>query len=110
MQILYAFPFILLSLLAFLVCVIVRRFRRYAFHALAVPVIFGGCSIIGGIASALLSEFLLGRLNRFDTDTNKIIEIGIFISAYVLSGLCGAWAAVRSINWVNAQPLSANPE
>ena len=41
MQVIYALPFVLLSIVSFLVCVAVPRWRRYSFQALVAPVAFG---------------------------------------------------------------------
>src|SRR5262244_11577 len=55
MQVLYAMPFVLVSVLAFLACVIVPRWRRYKFQALVAPVAFGFCSIV---AAALIVLYI----------------------------------------------------
>jgi len=59
MQIIDAAPFILLSLIAFGVFVVVPRLRRRAMSALVAPVAFGFCALAGYVSWVLICGFVL---------------------------------------------------
>jgi hypothetical protein len=94
LQIIYALPFILLSVLIFAVCLAVPQLRRFALPALVVPVIFGVCSIIGWVLFVLTASFVL-RLNVGPATGIKGVSEGLLF--YVLPGVLGAWLAVRLV-------------
>lgn len=87
MQILYAAPFLLLSFAGFLICLGIRRWRRFAYRALAAPVSFGFCSVAGLMAVALLFERL--KLTM-EGEKSRVIAVSI----YLLMGLVGSWLTV----------------
>ena len=78
MQIIYAAPFILLSLLCFGVFLAVPRFRRFALAALVAPVAFGFCAIVGYVAWVLVCDFLLKIQLRPVEGLHGVIEILLF--------------------------------
>jgi hypothetical protein len=90
-QVIYAAPFILISVLAFGVCVIVPRFRRYAAQMLVAPVSFGVCSIVGFAIVALMNAVITERLGIVIPNW-AVVAVCIF--AYFTVGLVGAWFAV----------------
>jgi len=105
MQLIYAAPFILLSLALFFVCLIVPRLRPYAFRALVAPVAFGFCSIVG-MALIVLSLNSINRnplFNRPITDAQTYILDALM---YFPPGVLGAWLAVNIVrqienHWLN---------
>jgi hypothetical protein len=100
MQIIYAAPFVLLSLLGFVLCVIVAPMRRFALSALVAPVAFGICSIIGWIGFALVAGDLLKINLGPATGIHGLIEGLLF---YALPGVLGSWLAVvvvRFFEWL----------
>src|SRR5580693_10293904 len=108
MQIIYAAPFILLSLIAFLVSLLVPKLRPYCFRALLAPVAFGFCSIVGtGMLSFALNSVHGNPLfNRPLTDAQSYILVSVF---YFPPGLLGAWLAVIVVKriehrWLNNEP------
>ncbi len=88
MQIIYAVPFILVSLTAFSLCLAIPRLRAYAFSALVAPVAFGGCSIFG------LALFMLGVDTIYDS-LPRVVAIAAPLLTYLVSGCVGAWLAIR---------------
>jgi hypothetical protein len=95
-QVIYAGPFILLSLVSYLICLAVPRFRQNALHALVVPIAFGFCSIVGMVAIVLAGDTLTERFH-FDVNPGPLVGmkgilIGFFI--YFVPGVLGAWLAV----------------
>jgi hypothetical protein len=94
-QILYAFPFILLSIVAFLSCLAIPRLRRYAVQALVTPVAFGFCSIVGMFVILSAVWFL------FHVSSGPLVGIGgvaIAFVIYFIPGAVGAWLVVSVVN------------
>ena len=89
MQVIYAIPFVLVSLFAFVVCTVVRPWRRYKFQALVAPLAFGFCSIVACGAFVLACDHF--NLVLIDSSTIGMLLI------YVLPGLIGSWAAVLGV-------------
>ena len=94
MQVIYAAPFILLSVAAFLACLAVPRLRQHALQALVIPVAFGACSII---ASGLLASVLAVLNDRFGLTQPYWGQLTVLACTYVGFGAAGAWAAVRLV-------------
>jgi hypothetical protein len=90
MQIIYAAPFVFLSVLGFAICLAIPRLRRHALPALVVPVVFGGCSIVGWIAFILVSDSIL-KINLGATSGLPGVMEGL--AFYIVPGLLGAWFA-----------------
>jgi inner membrane protein involved in colicin E2 resistance len=86
-QVIYAIPFVAVSLLAFVVFLSVRRLRPHALPALVAPVAFGGCSIFGLMLFALATDTCYDSLPH-------VIAIGASLVAYFGSGVAGAWLAI----------------
>jgi len=103
MQIIYAAPFILLSLVAFVLSVAIPRLRPYAFRALVAPVAFGFCSIVAMVLILVASHGLnLEFANAPLTGARGLFE-GIAI--YFVPGLVGAWIAVEIVRQVEVRAL-----
>ncbi len=93
MQIIYAIPFVITSLAAFFLYLGVPRLRAHAFLALAAPVAFGGCSIIG------LGLFMIAVDTSYDSLPHAV-AIGAPLLAYLVSGCAGAWGAIKVVQFV----------
>ena len=95
MQIIYAFPFILLSIVAFLSCLAIPRLRGYVVQALVAPVAFGFCSIVGMFVILSIGWFL------FHVSSGPLVGIGgvaIAFVIYFIPGAIGAWLVVSIVN------------
>jgi hypothetical protein len=95
MQVIYAAPFILLSLIAFAACLAVARFRPYAFRALVVPVAFGFCSIVALAIIVVTAD----RLHLLLADSPLAGSRGVFVAIplYFVPGVVGAWLAIEVV-------------
>ena len=91
MQLMYAAPFILLSLVAFGVFLAVPRLRRRALAALVAPVAFGFCALAGYISWLLISGFVLKLQLGPVEGLHGVFEVLFF---FLLPGIAGAWLAV----------------
>jgi hypothetical protein len=101
-QIIYAAPFILLSIISFAVCLAVRALRRFAIPALIAPVTFGFFSIFGWIAFALITERVLKLHLGPATGTHGIVEGLLF---YIAPGGIAAWVTIVIERWVERRFL-----
>lgn len=104
MQIIYALPFIFLSLLGFAVFVGVPALRRLALAALIAPVAFGFCSLAGWIGFALIDVFLLHLRSN---STGWLTLEGLLF--YLTPGMLGAWLAVRVVRFLESRFLTTRP-
>ena len=86
-QLIYAAPFFLLSLVGFTFCAIGKKQRRFALSALLAPVAFGVCSLAGWIVYAIISD----RLHKGGLGPNSLWLYGL--AFYVLPGFIGSWLA-----------------
>jgi hypothetical protein len=93
-QIIYAAPFVLLSVAAFFACLALPRLRPYALQALVVPVAFGACSII---AFALIAVTWAMLNERFGLVPPHWAPLTVCAIAYVAFGIVGARFAVRLV-------------
>jgi len=92
MQLIYAIPFVLISVFAFSLCVVVPRWRKYKVQALVAPVAFGFCSIVAAALVVLTSDrFNLGLFTRPWTGPRDVAPL---LLIYIIPGLIGSWAAV----------------
>ena len=91
MQIIYAAPFVLLSLVGFLACLIFRPLRGFALSSLIAPVAFGVCSIVGWFTFAIIGGMVAKGGLGPATGIHGWIEGLIF---YLLPGIMGSWFAV----------------
>jgi hypothetical protein len=83
----YAVPFIVLSLVACVSCLVVPRLRRYALRALVAPVAFGFCSIVSAV-TIVVSAAGLGRpIPEIAGVRGALIVIAIYITPGVLGTL-----------------------
>jgi hypothetical protein len=95
MQVIYALPFVLLSMLGFLMCVAVPRWRRYRLQALVAPVAFGFCSIVPMGAIVLTSDHF--NLGLFSKPRSGLRDAVPLLSIYFIPGLVGSWCAVATV-------------
>lgn len=106
MQIIYAAPFIFLSILSFAVCLAIPRLRRVAMAALVVPVAFGICSITGWILFVLVCQFVLRIDLGAASGAKGIVEGSLF---YLLPGIAGAWIATKIVRALERSILRTVP-
>ena len=91
----YAAPFVLLSILCFLICVAVPRWRGYRFQALVAPVAFGFCSIVAMAVIVLTSDhFNLGLFTKVPSGSLEAVALFMI---YFIPGLIGSWGAVAAV-------------
>lgn len=102
MQIIYAAPFIFLSIASFIICLAVRPLRRFAIPALIVPVTFGFFSILGWIAFVLIAGFVLKLHLGPATGVHGIAEGLLF---YVIPGVLASWVAIVTARFVESRFL-----
>jgi hypothetical protein len=95
MQVIYALPFVLLSMLGFLMCVAVPRWRRYRLQVLVAPVAFGFCSIVAMGAIVLTSDHF--NLGLFSKPWSGLRDAVPLLLIYVITGLVGGWCAVATV-------------
>jgi hypothetical protein len=98
MQGIYLAPFVLLSVVAGAVCLMVPRWRRHALTAAIAPLAFAICSIVG----VLVAVLTINRLVSASID--RIWGYGIAFVVYVASGLAGAWVACAISTARRAKP------
>lgn len=108
MQVIYAAPFILLSLIAFAVFLAVPRLRPYKFRALVAPVAFGFCSIVAMVLIAVSSQGLGLRFMNSPLAGLRGLALGIAI--YFIPGLMGAWIAVEIVRQIEVRALKTQRE
>jgi hypothetical protein len=95
MQVIYALPFVVLSMLSFLICAAVPRWRPYKFQALIAPVAFGFFSIVAAGAMVLTSDhFNLGLFTKPWTGPRDAMPL---LLIYFIPGLVGSWCAVAAV-------------
>ena len=91
MQLIYAIPFVFLSLVLCAIFLAVPSWRPFASCALVGPVAFGACSIAGWIAFALIGYSLHLR-----SSLGYLLAVeGLLF--YALPGVLGAWFATRCV-------------
>jgi hypothetical protein len=107
MQVIYAAPFILLSLFAFFVCLLVPSFRPYSFRAIVAPVVFGFCSLFGMVIGVLALHSIQKNplFNRPLTDLQTYVMEALL---YFPPGLIGAWIAVTIVKRVEERWLNTH--
>lgn len=99
-QIIYLLPFILISLVTGLICIVVPRWRRYAAAAVVAPMAFAVCSITGLIMTILLTEWLgISGALGFDVGGESQGWSAVLVAgaAYLLAGALGALVAVEVV-------------
>jgi hypothetical protein len=99
-QIIYAAPFVLLSVAAFFLCLAVPRLRRYALQAFVAPLAFGACSMI---AFGLIAVSWAAVNERFGLTQPYWAQLTVCASAYLVFGAVGAWLAVRLVRRVSGR-------
>jgi hypothetical protein len=81
----YAVPFIGLSLAACACCLVVPKLRRHALRALVAPVAFGFCSVVGAVTIIVTAA----GLRRPLPEMAGVGGVLIFMVIYVTPGLLG---------------------
>jgi hypothetical protein len=104
MPILYATPFVLLSILSFSACAAVPNLRRFALSALVAPVVFGVSSLSGWIAFALAGDALFKEsFGAMFSARLPMLIAGLL--CYALPGLLGAGIAIFVVRSVEKRFL-----
>jgi hypothetical protein len=105
MQVMYALPFVLLSLIAFSTFLLVPSWRKYTFIALVAPIAFGAGSIAGVVVGSMLiiiagQHFPGGALGQ---------SMGAFVgvSFFLCGGAAGGWLAVATVRRLEREILSS---
>ncbi len=103
MTVVYAAPFILLSLIAFVCSLAIPRMRPYAFRALVAPIAFGFCSITAMVLILSISH----GLNLEFANAPPAGMRGLFegVAIYVFPGLVGAWIAIQIVMQIETRVL-----
>jgi len=92
--VIYAAPFILLSAVCCLTCLVIPKMRRYLLQAAVAPVAFGFCSIISAGAIILISDHAGIHLAVLDRPLDGIRGVMIALAIYITPGMIGTWLAV----------------
>ena len=106
MQIIYAAPVVLISLIAFACFLAIPRLRRFAFRALVAPIAFGFCSIVAMGLILVLAGGLGIRFPPVAGPTGVLLFIGI----YIIPGAIGAWIAVEIVRQVETRFLNTQSQ
>jgi hypothetical protein len=96
MQLIYALPFILLSIILGLASLAIPRTRRYALQVAIAPVAFGFCSIVG-VAGVLIFSATVG-IDIFSKMPPGIEANVFFAVIYFVPGVAGTWLAVLIVS------------
>jgi hypothetical protein len=107
-QVIYAAPFILLSLIAFVFFLAVPSLRSYAFRALVAPVAFGFCSIVAA-GLIILSAERLG-LPLASSPRAGLRELLVGIAIYFIPGMIGSWIAVEVVRQIERRFVKTQRE
>ena len=93
-SLIYAAPFILLSLICFLISLGVPNLRRLAFRALVAPVAFGFSAILGWISFAMGLVYF-----KFDVRpaTRPAFVLLAGLVFWALPGCIGAWLSIAIV-------------
>lgn len=91
MQLIYAAPFVLISLIAFAVFGAVPKLRRRAIMALVAPTAFGFWALAGFITWVLISRFVLKIQLRPIEGLHGVFDVLFF---FIAPGLLGSWMSV----------------
>jgi hypothetical protein len=102
LAIIYAAPFVLLSILSFSICLAVPSLRRFALPALIVPVTFGFCSIVSWVAFVLIAGDVLKLHLGPASGVHGVLE-GLFF--YCLPGVLASWVAIATMGFVQRRIL-----
>lgn len=99
-SVIYAAPFILLSLISAVTCLAIPQLSRYTLQALVAPVAFGLCSIVGMAVMSLGGDVLTKHFQIVISPgpLAEIEDILISLFIYLISGIVGAWLAVYLTN------------
>ena len=96
LSLVYAFPFILLSLVCCLCCLAIPSLRRYTLQAIVAPVAFGFCSILSFVLIVVACNLIEDRFH-IPLSPGPIVGINGWAFAgvsYFVPGLLGARLAL----------------
>jgi hypothetical protein len=103
MEVIYAAPFVSLSLACFFACLLIPKMRPYLLEVSIAPVAFGLCSIVGVLAAVLISDYSGIHVTVLDEPVVGTSRLVIFFSIYMAFGLLGTWVAVRCASQFKAR-------
>ena len=98
--IIYAIPFVVLSLLAWALCLVVPKLHQYALQALVAPVAFGFCSIVSAVTIVVSAAGLRRPVPEIAGVGGVLIVIGIYITPGVLGTLLVLALLERGRKWL----------
>jgi len=101
MQLIFALPFVGFALIAFVVCLIVPRWRSYSIRALVAPVAFGGCSLVGLLIGVLAADFAASLLHARESVRNALPYFGLLL--FPAGGAGGAYLAVIVVHFIEVR-------
>lgn len=101
MQVIYAVPFVIFSLIAFPICLIVPRWRPYSIRALVAPVAFGACSVVALGIGIFAADFAASLLHAGESAQNVYSYFALFL--FPAGGACGAWLAATAVRFVEVR-------
>jgi hypothetical protein len=102
LQLIYAAPFILISVLSFGLCLAIPPLRRFALPAIIAPVTFGFFSLAAWIGAALVLGLLLKIHEGPAVGMRGFVE---GITFYIFPGLAASCVAVTAIRWLERRFL-----
>jgi hypothetical protein len=104
LQLMYAAPFILISVLSFGICLAIPPLRRFALPAIVAPVTFGFFSLATWIGTAIVGGEIL-KINQGPAVGIHGLAEGIMF--YILPGLVSSCAAVAAVRWFERRFLKS---
>ncbi len=102
MQIIYAAPFILLSMVGAFLCFIMPKLRKYSLQVAAAPLAFGFCSITGMLAVSLLNDYSGLHYAVLDEPIIGARGFALMAAIYLLPGVLGAGLAIWIVGRISA--------
>ncbi len=98
MQIIYAAPFILISIIAFAVFIAVPRLRRHAIAAAVAPAAFGFWALAGYVTWVLVCMFVLKVQLRPVEGLHGVLDVLFF---FIMPGALGSWMSI----WISGKVI-----
>ena len=89
MPVIYVVPFFALGVVAFLTCLVLPSWRRYALYAFVAPVGFAAGTFGGFILMLVISAFA-------NNEANTLVDV-LMAFAYICTGTAGAWISVAIV-------------
>jgi hypothetical protein len=85
----YLGPFVICSLVCALICLSIRKLRRYTLRALVLPSAFGFSSLVGFVAFYIILERIL-----YPAASPPWVGWIVFFGVQLMLGCVGAWIAL----------------